>query len=659
MARNASHGPGGFALASRWALPVAVALLFAPAAGSLVAAVFVGASGAGAGALAWLPLWLAAAVSAALVAVPWCAIVAWQLRKLAQVVHAVRHATVIVRRDDLGAGLAPELGEAVELIRELQRSGMSMARRHIRARSAVQALFHGGEAVILFAPDGSILLMNLAAELLFGVSRDSATLELLRARLCPVGARLLADEFGRLGSAAASPHPKSKEALCELRRRGGQVARLDLSVCQVDLDGRPVLSVHALERRDAAPLQPNDADVQAKARYVSMLGHELRTPLNTLIAAVDQLSGDGASAPARLELIAAARESTRAMRSLVDDLLDLAKIDAGKLDLEAVPFDICQQVSQCVKSFGALAAARGIRLHMTESLEEGRLIGDPRRVTQLVSNLLANAIKFTDKGSVEVRLSSGICKDDDTCCDVVIEVEDTGIGMNEAEQARIFEPFTQANASINRRYGGTGLGLALCREWAAAMHGSIAVVSAPGAGSTFTVRLRLARAFGTPVFRDSEPPTDEVRGLAGKASVLLADDNVLSRHLFTRWLGSECTSVDCVGNGEEAVAAVSARDYDVVLMDVSMPKLNGIDATKIIRALPRVTAAGVPRRSPQIIGITAFDMAEDRAECLAAGMNDYITKPIDRTELLEKIAQAQRRARAQRLASEDLVAWQG
>lgn len=595
---------------------------------------------------AWLPTWAVATSSAALVLVPWCAFMMWQFRKLARVVHAVRQATVVYNRKDLGAGLIAGLEQAVGVIKDLQWASVCMARRHVRARDAMQALLHGGEAVILLTGDGHIELMNPAAELLFRTARDSTTYQLLRERLCAVGSQFLDTALASLGDGSTN-HPKPKETRCELRGRDGRAIQLDMSVCEIDLGGQRVLSVHALERRDATPVDPMGDDGQKKARYVSMLGHELRTPLNTLIGAVNQLAGETSTAVSK-DLIGVARESTRAIRSLIDDLLDLAKVDAGKLELEEVPFDVCQQVGQCVHDFLPLATSRGLSLRITKSLEERTLIGDPRRVTQLVSNLLANAIKFTTRGGVQVRVSGDICKADDACCEVMIEVEDTGIGMDEAEQARIFEPFTQANASISRRYGGTGLGLALCREWAFAMGGTISVASALDVGSVFTVRLRLRRAFGAAVFKDSEPPTDEVRELAGKSTVLVADDNVLSQHLLKRWLNSECMSVQCVGNGEEAVAAASAGDFDVILMDVSMPKMNGIDATKIIRGLPSVTRTGTPRRTVQIIGITAFDMTEDRVECLAAGMNDYITKPIDRTELLGKIAQAQRRRRKTR-----------
>ena len=307
---------------------------------------------------------------------------------------------------------------------------------------------------------------------------------------------------------------------------------------------------------------------------------------------------------------------------IIDDILDFSKIESGKFDVEAAPFSLADMLDGIRDVGGVRAAEKGIRLSVAASPDmPGELVGDALRVSQVLINLVSNAVKFTERGEVAVSVSPRHRREDSLLA--LFEVRDTGIGMSREEVARIFRPFAQTDTSITRRYGGTGLGLVICKELVEMMGGKISVSSEPGRGSVFSFELlfRLPDAVLPAVARPEGGSAPAVR-LPGRR-VLLVEDNAINQEVATAILAEAGVEVGIAANGADAVREAAANRYDLILMDVQMPLMDGLEATRRIRALP-----GLPADLP-IIAVTAHAMRGDWEKSLAAGMNDHLTKPID------------------------------
>ncbi|MDU1666033.1 MAG: ATP-binding protein [Bradyrhizobium sp.] len=400
---------------------------------------------------------------------------------------------------------------------------------------------------------------------------------------------------------------KTVQAELEQKLAYVEAIRSDLEQQTQELEAR---GAELRAARDAA-----EAANRAKSDFLAIMSHEIRTPLSGMVGMVDLLRGTSLSEEQK-RYTALAKESADLLLEVINDILDFSKLEAGRLQSECIDFDVPNLVESAVSFMGEKARRRGLDLKV--SLAPGLpqyLEGDPTRIRQVMLNLVGNAIKFTEQGSIEVRASHRQL--DGGVVDLRIEVIDTGIGMSPEILAQIFDPFVQADTSISRKYGGSGLGLAICRQLCTIMGGSIGVDSELGRGSRFwfETKCRCGEALALPaetIVASVDRPLD----------ILVAEDSPIIATLIQSLLVKQGFRPTMVVNGAEAIAAISDKVYDLVLMDVQMPEMDGISATKAIRQLPG------PERCVPIIALTANALVGQRETYLAAGMNDYVTKPI-------------------------------
>jgi signal transduction histidine kinase/CheY-like chemotaxis protein/HPt (histidine-containing phosphotransfer) domain-containing protein len=549
---------------------------------------------------------------------------------------ALQPITVVFFSEFMAALLLVRAGSSVD-----RRQSLRATQENARLRQLTDSTFEG----ILVFRDGVVLDANRALCAMVGLSVDD------------MKGRQLAD-CGGLSILASGGLTQPLEL--ELRNGSGELIPVETLSREIEF-GDGIARVAAMrdirERRAAeqserdrqrmVDLQRETAELRERARlaaeanraksaFLAMMSHEIRTPMNAVLGLATVLLNDNLSG-GQQQMVSVIRESGEALLRLLDDILDYSKLDAGRLTLEPIPFSPATLTHEAVSVQGPAAMAKGLSINAAVDPDlPPTLLGDAGRIRQVLMNLVSNAIKFTDTGAVGVQARCTGSREDTVS--VSWEVRDTGIGISKENLGRLFEEFVQADDSITRRFGGTGLGLAISRRIVEQMGGEIEVESQPGLGSLFRFRLALQRvSVAVPA---TEPHRDHAVGLRAAllrlgrpARLLIAEDNPTNQFVLEQMLRNLDVELDIVGDGEAAVAAASARVYDAVFMDMRMPKMDGLQATRAIRRLEG--AAATP-----IIALTANAFPSDVKACMDAGMQDFVAKPIARDLLCQALETA-------------------
>ena len=503
-----------------------------------------------------------------------------------------------------------------------------------RTRLEHEAIFQRASIGIAFTRGGSFIQVNPRFEAMFGWPADSmagqsgSVIWLDEADY---------DEVGRIARPLLSAGQPAEFERQVMRRDGSRfwcrllaqvVDRSDPSAGGTVWIAEDVTERRRAEQALATARDEAEAANRAKSAFLANTSHEIRTPLNGLMGMARLAMDAGLEENRRQAYLQQVVDSAQGLSSIISDILDLSKVEAGKLRLETLPFSLRETLRSVHRAYHVLADAKNLKLtlDMAPSVPD-TVTGDPLRVRQILSNFVTNALKFTERGRVGIEAS--VLTDGR----VRLTVHDTGLGIEDDTLAQLFVPFSQADQSITRRYGGTGLGLSICRELAHLMKGSVGVESVLGRGSTFWVDLPLPRADAVSAAPDTE--AEDLEQLQG-ANVLLAEDNPVNMMIGVAMLEQWGVQVTQAVDGAQAVHAVTTacaqgRPFDLVLMDVQMPQMSGYEATRVLRG--RAETATLP-----IIAFTAAALVSEREEALAAGMNDFLTKPIDAVRLRHALA---------------------
>jgi PAS domain S-box-containing protein len=588
----------------------------------------------------------------------------WMLRRQLSPLLLAAH-TLTIRPDSsepLPVTRQDEIGELIggfnRLLEVLAQRERALHESEQRFRTLLQSI--PSVAVQGYVQDGTTRYWNTASEKLYGYSADEAIgrnlLDLIIPAEMSSGVRAAMQEMFATGqpipagelsltrkdgstvevfSSHAFVNGQEPEMFCvdiDLTER--KQAELAIKNLNANLEERVRQRTAELETANqslsVAKIQAETANI-AKSAFLANMSHEIRTPMNGIIGMANILRREGVS-PQQANRLDTIDASAQHLLSVINDVLDLSKIEAGKFTLEEAPLVVSSLLANVSSILSERVKAKGLHLLIETEHLPHNLVGDPTRLQQALLNYATNAVKFTETGTVTLR----VLMQEETAEEVVVrfEVKDTGIGITPEAMSRLFSAFEQADNSMTRKYGGTGLGLAITRRLAELMGGKVGADSTAGVGSTFwfTVKLKKGDAAAAPAATDVDAEAELRQRYAGQR-ILVVDDEPINREVARMQIEDVDLLVDAAVDGEEAVAMARKTRYTAIFMDMQMPKLNGVEATQQIRQLPGY-------QDTPIIAMTANAFAEDKAQCLAAGMNDFLIKPFIPEELFAILLRA-------------------
>ncbi len=497
------------------------------------------------------------------------------------------------------------------------------------------------DALVMVDVEGSILYASAQTKRLFGYSRE----ELLGQKIeCLLPERFRERHVGQRTHYFQSLRVRPMGAGLELfgLHKSGTEIPIEISLSPLETPEGFLVTAAIRDISDQKRAQEElrkarevaEAASRSKSEFLANMSHEIRTPLAGILGFSEMIALYCNSSEERKSYLEKIRRCADTLTELINDILDLSKVEAGALKVELISINIVSEIESVASLFQNSASEKNITFDVRyERPLPETIVSDPTRLRQILSNLLGNAIKFTDSGSVSLRIFKDK-KDPNRLC---FEVKDSGVGLSPEEQTRLFQPFSQADSSTTRRFGGTGLGLTLSRRLAEALEGELILVeSAPGKGSVFQlsipIHLRGTPAAEAPNLKDetadreeraSWPRLDNVR-------ILVAEDNIDNQEMLKRFVEAQGALVELAGNGKIALDMARSGHYQVILMDVQMPELDGYEVTRALRKENITTP---------IIALTAHAMSDEREKCLASGCNEFLTKPLNVKKLIYTVHQ--------------------
>jgi PAS domain S-box-containing protein len=498
---------------------------------------------------------------------------------------------------------------------------------------------NANDLVFICGLRGHLTSLNKAGERIAGYGRDEVIGVTLEDLVVPECRPLVAEMLGR-----GAGGDGNRRYELEIRAKDGRRVPLEVSARRIYWEGEPIgyqgIARDITERKRAEvdlqrAMEAAEAANRAKSEFLAIMSHEIRTPMNGIIG-MTELALDTPLTREQRGYMEMVKSSANSLLTIINDVLDFSKIQAGKLELDPVEFNLAESLGNIAKMMALHAHQKGLELAYRLGPEVPEfVVGDSKRLRQVLINLLSNAVKFTERGEITVNVEPESRPGDSIT--LHFAVTDTGIGIPHDKQLSVFEPFTQADGSTTRKYGGTGLGLAICSRLVSMMGGRIWVESEPGCGSAFhftvhfdVVKAREATPGSVPAIPTEVPPVAaHTRGKETRSlRILVAEDNQVNQALAVRLLEKRGHTVAVAADGRQALAMSENQSFDLVLMDVQMPELDGLEATAKIREREKRTGTHLP-----IIAMTAYAMKRDRDRCREAGMDGYLAKPIQPQEL--------------------------
>jgi PAS domain S-box-containing protein len=512
----------------------------------------------------------------------------------------------------------------------------------MRKRAVFEAAM---DSIVFTDQDGRIVEFNRASEAAFGYHRDEVIGKEMSEVFVPAELRERhRNNLARYSGAGEMGSLLGRRLETEMVRKNGKRFLAEMAMQPIPLQRgaagfavfvRDITQRKLQERALRQAKEDAEAASRSKGAFLANMSHEIRTPMNAIIGMSEFLL-DTELTDEQREYMGMVLQSGNSLLALLNDILDFSKIEAGRLEMEKVDFQLRKWLHDTLKPLSFRSKQKNVAMRWeVDAGTPDSLIGDPYRLRQIVTNLISNAVKFTDEGEISVRIEPRAKSKREAV--LQFQVSDSGIGLTKEQCKKIFESFEQADKSMTRRFGGTGLGLSITSRLVEMMQGKIWVESQPGQGSTFYFTARLG--IGEAKEAAPETPADETGTAAAKprsaesVQILLAEDSVVNQKLAIGLLRRKGYQVVVAGDGKEAVELLRSGGIDLILMDVQMPEMDGLEATKVIREMEQ------DDKHVPIIAMTAHAMKGDRERCLAAGMDGYISKPIRAQSLYETIEQ--------------------